>query len=154
MWVTALSGASQIAPNNNEKGDVMVTASVFHDYAASVRERRQFQRLHVAVQAELRVQGNEMPIRVETADISMGGCYVEMAVTLDVGTELNIVLWLGHEKLTIIGKVVTRHPQFGNGIEFSSLTQDARQRLRLFLRDDSPTSFEDHSRGLEKVLLV
>jgi hypothetical protein len=132
----------------------MVTASGFNGCVVSVPERRQFQRARVAVQAELRVQGNQMPIRVETADISMGGCYVEMAVTLDVGTELNIVLWLGHEKLTLIGKVVTRHPLFGNAIAFSSLTHDARQRLQLFLKDHSAPSVEAQTRGLEEVLLV
>jgi c-di-GMP-binding flagellar brake protein YcgR len=132
----------------------MVTASVFQDCIASFRERRQFQRLHLAVQAELRVQGNEIPIRVETADISGGGCYVEMAVTLEVGTELNIVMWLGHEKLAITGRVVTRHPLFGNGVEFSSLTQDIRQRLRLFLEDDSSTSGDAQTVGLKEVLLT
>ncbi len=72
----------------------MVTAMVFQDCVASAPcERRQFQRLHISVRTELRVQGNEMPIRVETADISMGGCYVEMAVTLDVrdGAEHRLV---------------------------------------------------------------
>jgi PilZ domain len=128
----------------------MITASAFQDGVASALcERRQFQRLLMAVQTELRVQGNEMPIRVETADISMSGCYVEMAVTLEVGTALNIILWLGHEKLAIAGKVVTRHPLFGNGIEFKTTSQDSRQRLQLFLDADGATSEDGQAGGLE-----
>jgi len=133
----------------------MITASAFQDGVASALcERRQFQRSHMAVQTELRVQGNEMPIRVETADISMSGCYVEMAVTLEVGTALNIVLWLGHEKLAIAGRVVTRHPLFGNGIEFNTPPQDSEQRLQLFLDVDGATSEDGQAGGLEDPLLV
>ena len=101
-------------------------------------ERRQFQRLTIAVQAELRAQGNEVPIRVETTDISLGGCYVEMALTLCVGTLLNIVLWLGQEKLVVDGRVVTHHPQFGNGIAFTGLSHDSQQKLQRFL-ENSPS---------------
>jgi len=78
-----------------------------------------------------------MPIRVETADISLGGCYVEIALTLEVGTPLSIVFWLGHDKLVVDGTVVTRHPQFGNGIEFSGLSPDSQQKLRRFLESAS-----------------
>lgn len=95
-----------------------------------------------------------MPIRVETADISMGGCHVEMAVTLDVGTALNIVLWLGHEKLAIAGRVVTRHLLFGNGIEFDNMSQDLRQRLQRFLEADSAPSDGGQTSGSDEVLLA
>jgi len=133
----------------------MITASAFQDGVASALcERRQFQRSHMAVQTELRVQGNEMPIRMETADISMSGCYVEMAVTLEVGTALNIILWLGHEKLAIAGRVVTRHPLFGNGIEFNSTPQDSRQTLQLFLDADGAISEDGQASGFEDTLLV
>jgi c-di-GMP-binding flagellar brake protein YcgR len=117
----------------------MITARVFQDCIASaVFERRRFQRLPIAMQAELRVRGTELPIRVETADISAGGCYVEMAVTVDVGTALDVVLWLGHEKLVVRGRVVTRHPHFGNGIEFVGVSPDDRQKLQLFLDAKDP----------------
>lgn len=100
-------------------------------------ERRQFRRLPVAVQTELRVNANPVPIRAKTADISLGGCYVEMALTLSVDTPLKIVLWLGHEKLAVDGVVVSCHPQFGNGIEFSGLSQASQLRLQRFLESES-----------------
>ncbi|MGO9088381.1 MAG: PilZ domain-containing protein [Candidatus Sulfotelmatobacter sp.] len=123
----------------------MIVAHVFQDGVTNLlSERRRFQRLPIAVQTELRVQGNLMPIRVETADISLGGCYVEMALTLAVGTPLSIVLWLGQEKLAVDGRVATCHPQFGNGIEFTGICSDAQQRLQRFLES---ASSEDNPGG-------
>ncbi len=111
----------------------MIVARVLQDPVTNTfPERRQFRRQAIAVQTELRVDGNTMPIRAETADIGLGGCYVEMALTLSIGTPLNIVLWLGHEKLVVNGTIVTHHPQFGNGIEFSGLSSNSQQRLQRF----------------------
>jgi len=112
----------------------MITATFVPDcvYGAAL-DRRKSHRLKRAVQAELRPQGSTTPIRVETADISAGGCYVEMAVTLELGSPLNLILWLGHRKLDLAGQVVTRHPQFGNGIAFKHLSDDSRIRLQAFL---------------------
>ena len=67
-----------------------------------------------------------------------------MAFTLGVGTALDIVLWLGQEKLAVNGRVATCHPQFGNGIEFTPISSDAQQRLQRFLErassEDNPGS--------------
>ena len=123
----------------------MIVAQIFQDGGSSTHsERRLFQRLSIAVQTELHVRGNETPIRVETADISLGGCYIEMALTLPVGTPLDIVLWLGDEKLAVSGRVVTCHPQFGNGIQFTDMDSDSQRRLECFLErapiEDNQTS--------------
>jgi c-di-GMP-binding flagellar brake protein YcgR len=96
-------------------------------------ERRLFQRLTVALQIELRVKGDSVPIRLQTTDISVGGCYVEMAVTLDPGIELDVFLWLEHEKLSLKGRVATKHPHFGNGIEFIALSPGSEARIQRFL---------------------
>jgi hypothetical protein len=74
----------------------------------------------------------DVPMRLETTDVSLGGCYVEMAFTLDIGTKLDVVLWLGEQKLVTTGIVVTRHSQIGNGIEFTGMSSQARDMLRRF----------------------
>jgi PilZ domain-containing protein len=74
--------------------------------------------------------------RFETADVSESGCYVHMSITLELGARVSIVLWLGDEKVCGTGRVVTRHPQFGNGIELE-LAQEGRDRLRQFLQEPS-----------------
>lgn len=111
----------------------MIKSGVFQNCIEVALDRRRFHRLRKAVQTEIRIQGEETPIHVETADISMGGCYVEMAITLEVGTPLRLVLWLGHKKAEIDGRVATRHPQFGNGIEFCKMADDTRSKLQSFL---------------------
>ncbi len=88
-------------------------------------------------------------MRLETADISLGGCYLELAITLEVGTLLNVALWLGDDKLAIVGKVVTRHSLFGNGIEFISMSQGSRHKLQFVLDHDNPTSDGGQTPGLE-----
>lgn len=96
-------------------------------------ERRRYPRTHTAIQIEIRPAGSDVPTRLETSDLSLGGCYVEMALTLEVGTRLDIVLWLDGEKLNTRGVIVTRHPQFGNGIEFVGMFSESYERLRSFL---------------------
>ena len=96
-------------------------------------ERRRYLRIQAAVQIEIRPEGTNVPMRLETSDLSLGGCYVEMNLTLDVGTKLDIVLWLDQQKVCTRAVVVTRHPQFGNGISFLSVSPDNEARLRAFL---------------------
>jgi c-di-GMP-binding flagellar brake protein YcgR len=96
-------------------------------------ERRLSQRLTVAAQIELRIKNDSVPIRSKTTDLSVGGCYIEMGVTLEPGTPLDVVLWLEHEKLVLQGRIVTKHPQFGNGIEFIGVSPEAETCLQRFL---------------------
>src|SRR5690348_2163287 len=77
-------------------------------------ERRRYPRRTTAIQLELRPGGSTAPIHAETTDICAIGCYVEMSITLEAGSSVSMVLWLGEEKLIAEGKVITRHPQFGN----------------------------------------
>ena len=100
----------------------------------SVREdRRRYPRVTVAIQAELRPRGTDVPTRVETVDLSEGGFYVQLAFTLEVGAELDIVLWLGERRVRTKGVVVTRHPHLGNGVQFASLSSEDAAVLASFL---------------------
>ena len=133
----------------------MITASVFPNCVqAAALERRRFQRLKKAVQVELRTAGSETPTRTETADLSAGGCYIEMALTLEVGTSLTLVLWLGHKKLVLDGKIVTRHMHFGNGIEFDKVSAESRNRLLHFLESNGDQSSDGEFSKFAKGLIV
>jgi c-di-GMP-binding flagellar brake protein YcgR len=96
------------------------------------REHRQHSRTKVIVTAELQSERTSGPLRVETADLSIGGLYVEMMFTLEVGTRLKIVLWIDDVKVSTGGIVVTRDLQVGNGIEFTDMTPEDRERLNHF----------------------
>jgi len=77
------------------------------------QERRQHHRTKVAVEIELWPEAASAPLRVKTADLSIGGFYVEMMFTLAIGTKLKIVLWINDVKVSTRGVVVTRDLQVG-----------------------------------------
>ena len=81
-------------------------------------ERRCHARYTVRVQIEILREDSEVPMRCETTDLSRGGCYVQLMTPLSAGLRLHATLWLDGYPISIRGLVVTRHPQFGNGIMF------------------------------------
>ena len=96
-------------------------------------DRRQHLRTKVPVAVELQSESASGPLRNKTADLSIGGLYVEMMFTLEVGTKLKIVLWINDVKVSTGGVVVTRDLQVGNGIEFTDMTPEDQERLKHFL---------------------
>jgi c-di-GMP-binding flagellar brake protein YcgR len=96
-------------------------------------QQRKFPRVKVNLPVELRRPVNETPIRAQTADICMGGCYVEMSFTQDVSQEVEVVLWIGDNKIRAQGVVVSSHPSVGNGLKFTRMTQEDQARLREYI---------------------
>ncbi len=101
--------------------------------AAFEHDRRLHARYTLQVQVELREEGTEVPMRLETTDLSRGGCYVQLLMPLSVGLRVRAVLWLDNCSIVIHGRVVTRHPQFGNGIMFLEFEGDGEQLLKRYL---------------------
>ncbi|MFZ1916188.1 MAG: PilZ domain-containing protein [Terriglobales bacterium] len=101
--------------------------------AVSPVERRRFPRRSVQVQIELHQEGSDVPLRMETTDLSRGGCYVQLMMPLSVGTYVNATLWICDSAVRIRGRVVTRHPQFGNGIMFLEFQGNGEQLLARYL---------------------
>jgi len=91
-------------------------------------ERRKHPRFTLRVPVELHSEGSTAPIRCATSDISLDGCYIESMYPFPVGTHLELKLQL-EDTLLIFGRVVTCHPQFGNGIEFVRMLPDDRNQL-------------------------
>jgi c-di-GMP-binding flagellar brake protein YcgR len=96
-------------------------------------ERRHYPRYSAQVQIELRQDGSDVPLRMQTTDLSRGGCYVQLMMTMPIGTYLNVTLWLDDCPVHIRGRVVTRHPQFGNGIMFLEFKANDEQLLTRYL---------------------
>ena len=96
-------------------------------------QQRKFPRVKVNLPVELRRPVNETPIRAQTADICMGGCYVEMSFTQDVSQEVEVVLWVGDNKIRAQGVVVSSHPSVGNGLKFTKMTPQDQARLKEYI---------------------
>ena len=107
--------------------------NVDHRALARVAERRAHPRFAIQVQIELRQDNNDTPIRLQTSDLSQGGCYVEMMITLPVGTHLNATFWLDDVPVRVRARIMTRHPQYGNGIAFLEFQGDGEQLLASYL---------------------
>jgi c-di-GMP-binding flagellar brake protein YcgR len=97
-------------------------------------EKRNHPRLKVRVPVELRPEATETPIRGETADLSLGGFYIEMMFTLEIGTQVDITLQAGDSTLLAAGEVVTCDRTVGNGIRFLRMLPDDREELDRFLQ--------------------
>jgi hypothetical protein len=72
-------------------------------------------------------------MRFETTDLSRGGCYVQLLMPLSVGIRVRLTLWLDGFPATIQGLVITRHPQYGNGIMFADFEGESDQLLKRYL---------------------
>ena len=98
------------------------------------QERRRFPRVRSAIALEVRYRGAVAPLRAMTSEVSLSGCYVETMFTLDVGTTLEIVMWLDGEKITAKGVIATKYPQVGNGIDIKEMKPESRAKLEAFLK--------------------
>ena len=96
-------------------------------------DRRRYPRHSVQVQIELREDGSDVPLRMNTTDLSRGGCYVELMMPLPVGADVTATLWLNNCSVRMRGRVVTRHPQFGNGIKFLDFEDNGEKVLAEYL---------------------
>ncbi len=103
------------------------------------QERRENPRLKLRVPFELRVEGSGTPIRGATSDLSLGGCYIETIFPFPLNTTLELILQIGSTVL-VVGRVVTRDPNVGNGIKFTRLLPEDREELRSYLEAASVTS--------------
>ncbi|GAC1431022.1 MAG: hypothetical protein NVS1B11_05100 [Terriglobales bacterium] len=81
---------------------------------------------------ELHPEGDAV-IWGKTADISLGGCFVEMAIPLKQGKQLKVGLWVGETKLWTTSRVVTSTPGYGIGLQFTEISEKDAQRLEQFL---------------------
>jgi hypothetical protein len=96
-------------------------------------DRRRSPRYSVQVQIEIHQEDTDVPMRLETTDLSRGGCYVQLMIPLPIGIRLHATLWLDGQPVVIRGLVVTRHPQFGNGIMFVEFEGQAEVLLNRYL---------------------
>jgi hypothetical protein len=96
-------------------------------------DRRKFPRIRVVLSVELQPEGGA-PIWANSADLSEGGCFVEMAIPLKQGQKLKVGLWIDGAKMWVHGEVVSSTPGFGIGIKFLDLSESDKTALKNFLQ--------------------
>jgi c-di-GMP-binding flagellar brake protein YcgR len=96
-------------------------------------ERRQYLRLKLRLPIEILRESAVVPLRGETCDISLGGCYFESLFPLEVGTPLEVRIRINDSTLIAVAVVATCDRQVGNGIRFTDMVPEDAEQLRLFL---------------------
>jgi len=97
------------------------------------RDRRAHVRLKSTNSAEVYPAGANVPMRTRTADLSLGGCFLEMPNPLPKGTQIRIALWVKDFKLWANAEVVSSTPGFGIGVKFTEMTEQDRNQLKQFI---------------------
>jgi hypothetical protein len=100
---------------------------------AACREKRRYVRRHCALPIELRTPAMPFALINETSDLSPGGCYVRLLANFAVGTKVDVVLWAGGTAISFRGTVRTADANVGNGIEFTDITDEQRNRVQSYL---------------------
>ena len=106
-------------------------------------ERRRYARFLVCVEIEIKAAGRSYPLRSNTTDISLGGCYVATIFPLATGTALDFTLWFDGETIEGKGSVQTCHSGVGMGIKFTYLADEALRRLDHYLHASAPALQEE-----------
>jgi len=105
----------------------------FDQLVRDTRDRRASPRVKCTNSVEVYPAGETAPIRTRTADLSLGGCFLEMSNPLPIGSQVKIALWVKEFKLWASGEVVTSTPGFGVGVKFTRITEQDRNQLKQFL---------------------
>jgi hypothetical protein len=106
--------------------------------------RRRWHRHKISLPLELRDERVNAPLRINATDVSGNGCYVETMQPLPLGTVLRLDFWLDSEHIKITAVVRTCDPGVGNGIEFTGMPPDTKERMQAYL------DIIDPQRGVSK----
>lgn len=117
--------------------DFPLDGSCADPYQPGAVERRKHPRYRCQLSAEIHIQGGPS-FWGNLADLSVGGCYMEMPLPLETGTKLKMALWLGQDRVWAEGDVAHRTPGFGVGVRFTEIAEADRERIRVYLDGLAP----------------
>ncbi len=100
--------------------------------------RRRWQRHKISLPLELRDERVNAPLRINASDVSGNGCYIESMQPLPLGTVLRVNFWLDSDHIKITAVVRTCDPGVGNGIEFTGMPPETKERMQAYLDTVDP----------------
>lgn len=106
-------------------------------YEGGMTERRQHPRYRCQNSIEIRIR-NGASFWGTVADLSLGGCYVEMAIPIEVGTKLSVSIWIGQAKAAAEAEVAHFAPGFGVGIRYTKISDANLTIIRQYLNSLAP----------------
>ena len=79
------------------------------------------------------VEQDDPPIRCQLTDLSLGGCYLEIASPFPASSRVALSMRAGGVEVRAQGVVRVMHPDRGMGIEFTQATPEHRAAVEKFL---------------------
>jgi c-di-GMP-binding flagellar brake protein YcgR len=76
---------------------------------------------------------DDPPIRCQLTDLSLGGCYLEMASPFPAASRVTLSMRAGAVEVRAQGVVRIMHPDKGMGVEFTQTTPEHRAAVEQFL---------------------
>ena len=97
------------------------------------KERRKCPRFRCSGTVEFRAESSDARMWGTLTDISLYGCYVEMAETFPIDTKVNLVLKSLGTRIQVPGTVRASYPFLGMGICFAEIEPEQRKQLKQLL---------------------
>jgi hypothetical protein len=129
-------GLASISPEKPLWGFSLPLANI-DLYQAAFSELRKQPRFRCHNPIEIHVH-NGASFWGTVADLSLGGCYVEMPIPLDAGTKVKVGIWIDQIKAWAEGEVAHRTPGLGIGIKFNEISETDLHQIRVFLESLAP----------------
>jgi c-di-GMP-binding flagellar brake protein YcgR len=76
---------------------------------------------------------DDPPVRCKLTDLSLGGCYLEMASPFPVRTRVVLSMRVADLGVQAEGVVRVMHPEMGMGVEFTQRTAEQREHVEKFI---------------------
>jgi CheY-like chemotaxis protein len=77
---------------------------------------------------------DDPPVRCKLTDLSLGGCYLELASPFPVHTRIVLSMRSAELELRAEGVVRVMHPEVGMGVEFTQATAEQREHVEKFIQ--------------------
>jgi hypothetical protein len=79
------------------------------------------------------IEPDDPPATCKLTDLSLGGCYVEMASPFPMGTRVILTMRAAKLESRTEGLVRVMHPEIGMGVEFTRTTDQQREQVEKFI---------------------
>jgi hypothetical protein len=112
--------------------DFAVPSPTLDIHQLRVAEQRKHPRFKCHNSVELHTQDGAS-FWATISDLSVGGCYVEMAIPLPPRTKLKMGIWIGETKSWADCEVAYSTPGCGTGLIFNRISEPDLERIREFL---------------------
>ncbi len=80
------------------------------------------------------LDGDDPPAACRLTDLSLGGCYLELAAPFPLRTKVTLSMGSAAPDVKVTGTVLVAHPEVGMGIEFGRKTAQQQKQVEGFIQ--------------------